>query len=74
MGKLVDNMEFEKVEITRKLFNRCSLRELMIIESMMDRGEFRRIAIKKEENERIGIQKEALNDFAPNGRFNAIPA
>ncbi|MDP2335880.1 MAG: hypothetical protein Q8N05_05435 [Bacteroidota bacterium] len=42
-GKLIENTsEFEKVEICRRLFNRCSLIELLTVEQMQRTGELRK--------------------------------
>ncbi len=58
IGRLVTDNAFEKVEITRTLFNRCSLAELLIIEVMLNDGTIRNRLNKKLKVEQTYAENE----------------
>jgi hypothetical protein len=77
--KLIENTEFEKVEITRTLFNRCTLIELLIVEQMQISGELRKKAFEHQRNEQsehtdepieqpVNIERTSQNT----GRFSRL--
>lgn len=60
-NKLEHNADFERVEVVRSLFNRCSLAELQAIQIMVNDGTVRRFVGKKlSDRERKQLEGEII--------------
>jgi len=53
MERLVDDYEFRKVALCMRLFAKCSLTELKVVEQLHDNGELIRKSIKDQDVESV---------------------
>ena len=59
-NKLEDNKDFQKVDVCRTLFNRCTLEELTALHRLVEDGSVRRLVGKKNTQEFKQIEAEII--------------
>ncbi len=59
-NRLEDNKDFQKVDVCRTLFNRCSLEELTALHRLVEDGSVRRLVGKKNTQEFKQIEAEII--------------